>query len=172
MERFVCFPISAQRQSCTKGWESLTFTLTASIQHTLEKENLTMLLNTHNTSGFSNTFTVEPNSHHSSVDISRVNISGADNDLRRRVQTFLSTRHRPGLRSLEVEAQDGVVTLRGRVATFHEKQISAQLARRVAGVVRLVDQVIVKQPISDRRQGIVTVRLHAARQTTSGRKQA
>jgi osmotically-inducible protein OsmY len=76
-------------------------------------------------------------------------VDPSDLDLTRRVTTFLSTRHRPGLRTLEVESRNGVVTLRGRVSTFYEKQLSAQLARRVAGVVRLVDQVVVSQrPIS------------------------
>jgi osmotically-inducible protein OsmY len=75
-----------------------------------------------------------------------------DSELARRVTTFLSTRHHPGLRHLEVEARGGVVTLRGRVSTFYEKQLSAQLTRRVAGVVRLVDNVIVKFSHFDHRQ--------------------
>src|SRR3954451_23299681 len=72
-------------------------------------------------------------------------VDPSDLDLARRVTTFLSTRHRPGLRSLEIEARNGVVTLRGSVSTFYEKQLSAQLAGRVAGVIRLVDHVVVKQ---------------------------
>jgi osmotically-inducible protein OsmY len=68
----------------------------------------------------------------------------SDSDLARRVALFLSTQHRPGLRVLEVEARGGVVTLRGRVSTFYEKQLSVQIARRVAGVVRLVDDVMVQ----------------------------
>lgn len=72
-------------------------------------------------------------------------IDPSDLDLARRVTTFLSTRDRPGLRALEIEAHSGVVTLRGRVSTFYEKQLSAQLAGRVAGVVRLIDRVVVSQ---------------------------
>ena len=33
------------------------------------------------------------------------------------------------------------MTLRGHVRTFHEKQLGGHVARRVAGVVRLVDDV-------------------------------
>lgn len=66
-----------------------------------------------------------------------------DSDLQRRVTTFLAARHRPSLRRLQVKATAGVVTLRGRVPTFHEKQLSIQLARRVAGVIRLIDEVAV-----------------------------
>jgi hypothetical protein len=84
-----------------------------------------------------------------------------DLDLARRVITFLATRHRPGLRLLHVEVRNGVVTLRGRVSTFYEKQLSALLAARVAGVVRLVDDVTVTQrpisfPISRRNLGLRT----------------
>jgi osmotically-inducible protein OsmY len=93
----------------------------------------------------------------------------ADRDLLRRVRTFLSTSHRPGLRSLQVEAHGGVVRLRGNVRTFYEKQLSAQLTRRVAGVVRLIDEVIVNRPQIDRRQGVVTIELQARRSETSRR---
>jgi osmotically-inducible protein OsmY len=72
-----------------------------------------------------------------------------DSDLARRVATFLATQHRPGLRLLEVEARAGVVTLRGQVSTFYEKQLSAQLTRRVAGVLRLVDEVIVQLSLAE-----------------------
>jgi osmotically-inducible protein OsmY len=61
-----------------------------------------------------------------------------------------------------VEAQSGVVRLRGEVKTFYEKQLSVQLARRVAGVVRLIDEVVVKHPSFDSLQGTVTVKLQPA----------
>ena len=83
----------------------------------------------------------------------------ADRELKRRVRTFLSTQHRPGLRNLEIEVSKGTVTLRGRVATFYEKQLSGQLARRVAGVIRLVDDVIVNEVrLLDRRQAGAAIR--------------
>ncbi|MGA2059025.1 MAG: BON domain-containing protein [Thermoguttaceae bacterium] len=70
--------------------------------------------------------------------------TSADSDLERRVATFLAGQHRYALRLLEVEARSGVVTIRGSVSTFYEKQLSAELVRRVAGVIRLVDEVIVQ----------------------------
>jgi hypothetical protein len=95
--------------------------------------------------------------------------AAVDRDLLRRVKTFLSTSHRPGLRALEVEAHGGVVRLRGNVRTFYEKQLSVQLTRRVAGVVRLIDEVMVNRPHIDRRQGVVTIELQARRSETSRR---
>lgn len=67
----------------------------------------------------------------------------ADLDLEKRVRCFLSTRHQPALRKLEVQAESGTVTLKGRVQTYYEKQLGQHCCRRVAGVVRLIDHVVV-----------------------------
>ena len=71
----------------------------------------------------------------------------ADGDLRRRVASFLASRYLPALRSLDIEAQGGIVTLRGRVSTFYEKQVAISSCRRVAGVLRLIDAVDVQSPV-------------------------
>ena len=68
-------------------------------------------------------------------------VAAADVDLQRRVANFLVGRQMPGLRHLEVEAHDGVVTVRGRVYTFYEKQLCNQCCRRVAGVLELINAV-------------------------------
>ena len=62
-----------------------------------------------------------------------------DRDLERRVKAFLADRNLPALRRLGVRSQRGVVTLRGRLRTFYEKQLSGQAARRVAGVIDVID---------------------------------
>jgi len=67
--------------------------------------------------------------------------SSNDHDLERRVASFLASRHMGSLRKLEIEAREGVVTLRGQVQSFYEKQISHLCCRRVAGVRRLIDAV-------------------------------
>jgi len=64
-----------------------------------------------------------------------------DIDLRRRVVSFLTDSNMPGLRQLRVDAVDGIVTLNGTVRTYYEKQLSQQRCKRVAGVVRLINQV-------------------------------
>ena len=65
----------------------------------------------------------------------------ADRDLERRVMNYLTGRHVPALRRLEVQAAGGTVTLRGTVGSFYEKQLSQQCCRRVAGVLNLIDAV-------------------------------
>lgn len=64
-----------------------------------------------------------------------------DQDLERRVANFLASCHMSSLRKLDVEVQEGVVTLRGQVQSFYEKQVSHLCCRRVAGVHGLVDAV-------------------------------
>jgi hypothetical protein len=73
--------------------------------------------------------------------VQRFDGADADSDLQRRVKSYLRERHMPNLRNLQVEAQGGVVTLRGTVNSFYEKQLSQQCCRRVAGVVKLIDAI-------------------------------
>jgi len=74
--------------------------------------------------------------------------SDADRDVERRVIVYLVGRQVPGLRQIDVHAQRGVVTLRGRVRSFYEKQLGQQVAQRVAGVVRLVDRIEVAPAVT------------------------
>src|SRR5437763_1913962 len=79
----------------------------------------------------------------------------ADAELARRVVAFLASRHLAVLRGIEVEAQQGTVTLRGKVRTFYEKQVTQQCSRRVAGVVRLIDEIDVAIPVNPPAQSAV-----------------
>ncbi|MDX1962455.1 MAG: BON domain-containing protein [Pirellulales bacterium] len=64
-----------------------------------------------------------------------------DRELAERIVAFLFSRHVPGLRTLQVQVHNGVVTLSGKVLTFYEKQLCNQCFRRVAGVRQLINQV-------------------------------
>jgi osmotically-inducible protein OsmY len=68
-----------------------------------------------------------------------------DCDLQRRVVNYLFDRRVSSLRAIEVTASAGTVTLRGRVASYYEKQLCLHCCRRVAGVMRLIDEVVVTQ---------------------------
>jgi osmotically-inducible protein OsmY len=70
---------------------------------------------------------------------SMVELSTADRDLERRVVNYLWGRHVPALRHIVVEAAGGIVTLRGQVRSFYEKQLCHNCCRRVAGVRELID---------------------------------
>jgi osmotically-inducible protein OsmY len=70
----------------------------------------------------------------------------ADRDLERRVGNFLA-QHFPRLKTVEVEASQGVVTIFGRVNSFYERQLCINCCQRVAGVTTLNDQVQVREPL-------------------------
>lgn len=68
-----------------------------------------------------------------------------DSDLERRVVNYLFDRRVSSLRAIKVSASAGTVTLRGRVSSYYEKQLCLHCCRRVAGVMQLVDEVVVMQ---------------------------
>lgn len=61
--------------------------------------------------------------------------------LANQIANQLAETNRASLRRLSVAVQDGEVTLRGSVGSFHEKQIAIQACRVLAGIERLVDAV-------------------------------
>jgi osmotically-inducible protein OsmY len=72
--------------------------------------------------------------------------SESDNLLARRVRQTLADLHVPILRTLDVTAEDGVVTLRGRVRSYYERQLAHANVRRLSGVEKLVEEITVADP--------------------------
>lgn len=64
-----------------------------------------------------------------------------DEDLKRRIVSFLLGQHMAGLRRLEVAVDKGVVTISGRVRSFHQRQLCIFCCQRVAGVSAVIDRV-------------------------------
>jgi osmotically-inducible protein OsmY len=75
------------------------------------------------------------------MDVATPHYVTKDQDLERRVVSYLAARYLPSLRQLHVSVQEGTVTLRGSVRSFYEKQIAIHSCQRVAGVRRLIDAV-------------------------------
>jgi len=71
----------------------------------------------------------------------------ADEALHQRIVLHLSS-CRPELRGLNVTVRSGVVLLGGELPTFFLRQLALERARRVAGVRRLVDQIVVPALLS------------------------
>jgi osmotically-inducible protein OsmY len=65
----------------------------------------------------------------------------SDKLLERQIASQLAEANRPGLKRLAVNVAGGSVTLRGRVASFYEKQLAIQACRVLAGIDRLIDAV-------------------------------
>ena len=52
----------------------------------------------------------------------------------------------PSLRQIQVASNNGTVTIRGKVTSFYQRQLCINCSRRVAGVVRLIDELTVLPP--------------------------
>ena len=71
----------------------------------------------------------------------------ADGEL---LQQLISILHQTGYelhRSLIIRVECGVVEVRGRVTSYHLRQIAVECIKRVAGVTRVVDQIVVDRTI-------------------------
>jgi osmotically-inducible protein OsmY len=68
-------------------------------------------------------------------------IAATDRLLACQISAQLAETNRANLRRLSVDVQEGQVTLRGNVGSFHEKQIAIQTCRFMAGIARLIDAV-------------------------------
>jgi osmotically-inducible protein OsmY len=63
-----------------------------------------------------------------------------DELLARNVLNFVLGRIQPATNHVDVDADRGTVTLRGRVGSFYQKQLWLHGAQRVAGVRRVIDE--------------------------------
>lgn len=69
-------------------------------------------------------------------------------ELQSRVALFLKQRQVTVGGRVVVSADRGVVTLSGQVPTYYQRQLAFTLASRVAGVVRVIDQLEIPPPVS------------------------
>jgi osmotically-inducible protein OsmY len=88
----------------------------------------------------------------------------ADRDVQQRVALFIQQRHLSRGARLTVIARRGVVTLSGRVSSFHHRQLLVSLAQRVAGVVQVQDELDVETYDDDESDPVSTRRLSLALQ--------
>ena len=71
--------------------------------------------------------------------------AASGDDLSRRVGLFLASAAMPGLRRIRVDVVGDTVILAGRVRTFYERQTAVERSQRVAGVIRVDDQIEVDE---------------------------
>lgn len=74
----------------------------------------------------------------------KVRIDDSNAEVRQRVSSFLQSRHFPAFRNFEIEVDRGAVTLTGKVQSYYEKQIAINSCQNVAGVVSLIDEIVVQ----------------------------
>ena len=72
-----------------------------------------------------------------------------DEEVCTRVKNFLFSRHFPSIRELEVDVDNGIVTLSGNVQSYYEKQVAMNSCQHVAGVLDLIDKIEVELSASN-----------------------
>ena len=72
-------------------------------------------------------------------------IDYVDEELRDCVVRFLSSLHFPSFRELQVDVSNGHVTLSGELNSYYEKQVALKLCKHVAGVLGIIDEIVVKE---------------------------
>ena len=66
-----------------------------------------------------------------------------DADLQQRVSGYLASQNFPSFKKLNVEADEGSVTITGTVCSFYERQVAVNSCQNVAGVMKLIDRIAV-----------------------------
>ncbi len=79
--------------------------------------------------------------------------SAADADLLLRIGIALAARQRAAWRVVRVAAQNGVVRLEGVVPTFYDRQLILSVAKHVAGVLRVEDDLAIGETPTHRQDG-------------------
>lgn len=74
----------------------------------------------------------------------KVRIEDSNAAVHQRVSSFLHSRHFPAFRNFKIEVDRGAVTLTGNVQSYYEKQIAMTSCQNVAGVVTLIDEIVVQ----------------------------
>ena len=69
-------------------------------------------------------------------------------EIKRRIVNLLCQRGVSSVQQLNIEVENGTVTVRGTVPSFYERQICVSCCRHVPGVFRLVDEIEVDSPVS------------------------
>lgn len=85
-----------------------------------------------------------------------------DDDLRTRLVNFLHSRRVPGRELVRLNVHSGTVVVRGPLQSAHAKWLCIECCRHVAGVIKLVDELVIDAPRPKTHQRV-------RRQTASAR---
>jgi hypothetical protein len=87
----------------------------------------------------------------SDIAITTLDARNPDVELVKRVANFLYQRRVPGGDCVRLVAQGGMIAISGRFPTRYAKWLCIECCRRVAGVVRVIDNVTIAASVNERR---------------------
>jgi len=71
-----------------------------------------------------------------------------DEDLKVRIEEDLERQNFESLRAVEVDVLSGIVLLTGHVDSYHEKQVAQEVWKRVAGILGVQNDLIVRRRLA------------------------
>ena len=86
-------------------------------------------------------------------------------ELERRLANFLFQRRVPGRECIQLNVYGGVVAVSGRIPTRYAKWLCIECCRRVAGVIRVIDNVEIEPAVNERPTAV-----HNAGENTNCRR--
>jgi BON domain-containing protein len=78
-------------------------------------------------------------------------LANNDAELERRITNFLCQRRVPGRECLQLNVHGGVVAVSGRIPTHYARWLCIESCRRVAGVLRVIDNVKIEPAVSEQQ---------------------
>jgi hypothetical protein len=81
-----------------------------------------------------------------------------DLDLENRIANFLYQRQVPRSENIRTNAHLGTVVVRGELPTRHAKWLCIECCRHVAGVIKLIDHVVVKPAVRPKRVEAILIK--------------
>ena len=81
--------------------------------------------------------------------VSTLYSASMDNELEQRLANFLYQRGVPGADCVRLDVYGGVVAVSGELPTRYAKWLCIECCRRVAGVIKIIDQMKVEPAISE-----------------------
>lgn len=78
----------------------------------------------------------------------------SDAELERRLANFLYQRRVPGVERIHLIAHGGVVAITGQTPTRSAKWLCIECCRRVAGVIRVIDNVQIEPAVNKQPEGV------------------
>ena len=86
-------------------------------------------------------------------------------ELERRLANFLFQRRVPGRECVQLNVYGGVVAVSGRIPTRYAKWLRIECCRRVAGVIKVTDNVSIEPAVNERPMAV-----HVAGENTTCRR--
>ena len=78
-------------------------------------------------------------------------LANTDVQLQRRIANFLYQRRVPGRERIQLNVYGGVVAVSGRIPTRYARWLCIECCQRVAGVLRVIDNVKIEPAVSEQQ---------------------